>query len=48
MGKSCINFGAVDELPLGAIEAILAAAPNATVERGTLARQPAKRSSRRT
>src|SRR5262249_35500414 len=48
MGKSCINFSSVDELPLGALRAILAEAPKVKVERGTLAPQAAKRSSRRT
>src|SRR5437660_1664116 len=36
MGKSCINFQSVDELPLPTIEAILAAAPNIVVEGGTM------------
>jgi len=42
MGKSCINFGSVDELPLDAIAAILKAAPNVVVASGTLA--PKKKS----
>jgi hypothetical protein len=40
MGKSCINFQSVDELPLDTISAILAAAPNVKVERGTMAKVP--------
>ncbi len=37
MGKNCINFDRVDELPLETIRAILAEAPYLTVDRGTLA-----------
>jgi uncharacterized protein YdhG (YjbR/CyaY superfamily) len=37
MGKSCINFSSVDELPLDAIAAILKEAPNVVVKTGTLA-----------
>ena len=36
MGKSCINFSSVDELPLDAIEAILREAPKVVVTTGTL------------
>jgi uncharacterized protein YdhG (YjbR/CyaY superfamily) len=36
MGKSCINFQSVDELPLATIEAIVAEAPNVAVKGGTL------------
>jgi uncharacterized protein YdhG (YjbR/CyaY superfamily) len=45
MGKSCINFSDVEELPLDAIADILRAAPAATVEKGTLKAQ--KTSARR-
>ena len=38
MGKSCINFQSVDELPLDTIGAILREAPNVVVSSGTLAR----------
>lgn len=38
MGKSCINFQSVDELPLAAIGAILREAPKVVVASGTLAR----------
>lgn len=38
MGKSCINFQSVDELPLTAIGAILREAPKVVVPSGTLAR----------
>jgi uncharacterized protein YdhG (YjbR/CyaY superfamily) len=41
MGKSCIKFSSVDELPLATIEAILKAAPNVVVERGTMAKKRA-------
>ncbi len=43
MGKSCINFSSVDELPLPTITAILRAAPDIVVKSGTLA---AKKKSR--
>ena len=36
MGKSCINFQSVDELPLPTIAAILAEAPKVVVEGGTM------------
>ena len=36
MGKSCINFSSVDELPLDTIAAILREAPNVVVTKGTL------------
>ena len=36
MGKSCINFSSVDELPLDTIAAILREAPNVVVKTGTL------------
>lgn len=36
MGKSCINFSSVDELPLDTISAILREAPNVVVTKGTL------------
>lgn len=36
MGKSCINFSSVDELPLDTIAAILREAPNVIVTKGTL------------
>src|SRR5689334_3396263 len=39
MGKSCINFNDVDELPLGAVEAILREAPNVVVASGTMAKR---------
>ena len=38
MGKSCINFSSVEELPLDTIEAILREAPKVKVDRGTMAR----------
>jgi uncharacterized protein YdhG (YjbR/CyaY superfamily) len=41
MGKSCINFSSVDELPLDTIAAILREAPNVVVERGTMAKKRA-------
>ena len=42
MGRSCINFASVDELPLDAIAAILRAAPGVVVKAGTLAaKEPA-------
>jgi len=37
MGKSCINFSSVDELPLDTIAAILREAPNVVVTSGTMA-----------
>jgi hypothetical protein len=37
MGKSCINFQTVDELPLETVGAILSVAPNLQVTTGTLA-----------
>jgi uncharacterized protein YdhG (YjbR/CyaY superfamily) len=37
MGKSCINFSSVDELPLDTIAAILREAPNVVVPSGTMA-----------
>jgi uncharacterized protein YdhG (YjbR/CyaY superfamily) len=37
MGKSCINFSSIDELPLATIAAILKEAPNVVVKSGTLA-----------
>jgi uncharacterized protein YdhG (YjbR/CyaY superfamily) len=37
MGKSCINFSSVDELPLDTISAILREAPNCVVTSGTMA-----------
>ena len=37
MGKSCINFKSVDELPLDTIAAILREAPNVVVMSGTMA-----------
>jgi uncharacterized protein YdhG (YjbR/CyaY superfamily) len=42
MGKSCINFQSLDELPLDAITAILKEAPKVRVTSGTLA--PKKKS----
>jgi hypothetical protein len=39
IGRSCINFQSVDELPLDAIKAILAEAPNVRVEGGTMAKK---------
>jgi uncharacterized protein YdhG (YjbR/CyaY superfamily) len=36
MGKSCINFQRVEELPLDTIAAILKAAPNGRVSGGTM------------
>jgi uncharacterized protein YdhG (YjbR/CyaY superfamily) len=39
MGKSCINFQSVDELPLETIKAIVAEAPNVAVESGTMAKK---------
>ena len=39
MGKSCINFSSVDELPLDTIAAILREAPNVVVERGTMSKK---------
>lgn len=44
MGKSCINFQSVDELPLATIEAIVAEAPNVVVEGGTLSAEGFARS----
>ncbi|MGZ3425373.1 MAG: hypothetical protein ACXVCV_01935, partial [Polyangia bacterium] len=44
LGKSCINFSSVDELPLDTITAILREAPAVIVTSGTLAapkRKPA-------
>jgi hypothetical protein len=38
MGKSCINFSSIDELPLETIGAILKEAPNVVVKTGTLAK----------
>jgi uncharacterized protein YdhG (YjbR/CyaY superfamily) len=43
MGKSCINFSSIDELPLDTIAAILKEAPNVVVATGTLARVPEKK-----
>lgn len=43
MGKSCIRFDSVDELPLATIEAILVEAPRVEVTRGTLAKPPANK-----
>jgi uncharacterized protein YdhG (YjbR/CyaY superfamily) len=40
MGKSCINFHSVDELPLETIGAILREAPNVVVKGGTMAKLP--------
>jgi uncharacterized protein YdhG (YjbR/CyaY superfamily) len=40
MGKSCINFRSVDELPLAAIAAILKEAPRVVVTGGTMAKLP--------
>jgi uncharacterized protein YdhG (YjbR/CyaY superfamily) len=37
LGKSCINFKSVDELPLPTIGAILREAPNVVVKGGTMA-----------
>jgi uncharacterized protein YdhG (YjbR/CyaY superfamily) len=37
MGKSCINFQSVDELPLDTIAAILREAPKLEVKSGTMA-----------
>ena len=37
MGKSCINFSSVDELPLDTIGAILRVAPDVVVKSGTMA-----------
>ena len=37
MGKSCINFSSVDELPLDTIAAILREAPSVVVTSGTMA-----------
>jgi uncharacterized protein YdhG (YjbR/CyaY superfamily) len=37
MGKSCITFKSVDDLPLDTIAAILKEAPNVVVKTGTLA-----------
>ena len=42
MGKSCINFSSVDELPLDTIAAILRAAPDVVVTFGTMAGKSAK------
>ena len=39
MGKSCINFSSVDELPLDAIAAVLKEAPRVVVTTGTLAKK---------
>jgi uncharacterized protein YdhG (YjbR/CyaY superfamily) len=38
MGKSCINFSSIDELPLDTIAAILKEAPKVVVKTGTLAK----------
>jgi uncharacterized protein YdhG (YjbR/CyaY superfamily) len=43
MGKSCINFRRVEELPLDTIAAILKAAPDARVAGGTMAKVTFKR-----
>jgi uncharacterized protein YdhG (YjbR/CyaY superfamily) len=52
MGKSCINFASIDELPLETIEAIVKEAPKFVVEKGTLASvskagRPAKKRAKR-
>jgi uncharacterized protein YdhG (YjbR/CyaY superfamily) len=39
MGKSCINFTDVAQLPLDAVEAILREAPKVQVKSGTMARR---------
>ena len=39
MGKSCINFSSVDELPLETIAAILREAPRVVVDKGTMAKK---------
>jgi uncharacterized protein YdhG (YjbR/CyaY superfamily) len=41
MGKSCINFSSVDDLPLATIESILKEAPRVVVEGGTMAKKRA-------
>jgi uncharacterized protein YdhG (YjbR/CyaY superfamily) len=47
MGKSCINFSSVDELPLDTIAAILREAPNVVVTSGTLAAPKKKSATKR-
>jgi uncharacterized protein YdhG (YjbR/CyaY superfamily) len=42
MGKSCINFQSVEELPLDTIGAILREAPNVVVTGGTMAPKASK------
>jgi uncharacterized protein YdhG (YjbR/CyaY superfamily) len=44
MGKSCINFSSIDELPLETIVAIVKEAPNVVVEGGTLAKVGSRKS----
>jgi uncharacterized protein YdhG (YjbR/CyaY superfamily) len=48
MGKSCINFDTVEELPLDAIAEILRAAPSVVVSGGTMASIKAKTDSKTT
>jgi uncharacterized protein YdhG (YjbR/CyaY superfamily) len=42
MGKGCLNFSSVDELPLDTISAILRAAPDVVLTFGTMAGKSAK------
>ncbi len=42
MGKSCINFQSVDELPLDTIAAILAEAPTISLNAATMGRMKAQ------
>jgi uncharacterized protein YdhG (YjbR/CyaY superfamily) len=48
MGKSCINFSSIDELPLDTVSAILKEAPNVVVRTGTLATTAGKRPPKKT